>query len=69
MLTAYHQCYSNWDFAQYWQLNINTLGPAYNEFGYYEHVTIPIAIYVKKIRLQRIPLILSTFSWINLFVT
>ena len=50
-----------------------TLGPTYNEFGYYEHPPITskyflqkemllIDINVKKVQLQRVPLITSTFS-------
>ena len=57
----------------------STLGPAYNDFGYYEHLhttskfffqedLLLIDINAWKVRLQWVPLIMSTFSWIKLFV-
>ena len=59
-----------------WCWRLTTLGPAYNEFGYNEHPAITSNFFlwekntsdVKKVQLQRVPLITSKFLWIKLLV-
>ena len=57
----------------------HTLGPAYCEFGYYEHPAkmnrfcslkprLLIGINVQKVRIQRVSVITSTLLWIKLLV-
>ena len=58
---------------------LHTLCPAYNEFGYNEHPAITsiffrqkksplVDINVKKVHLQRVPLIMSKILWIKLLI-